>query len=322
MLATFVSPRVLLSLCLASGCALLVAACGNKDPMAAKIVATVDGAEINLRQMNALLAKAQDITPDNITKAKLEILGGLVEQQLAMNLAINNKLDRKPEIVNAIEASRREILARAAMDQIAADLPQVGEEEAKRYYAEHPALYAERRTYTLQQFEIRKPAPEADKLRAQLASAKRMDDVASWLKERKLDFSTSESTKSAEQLAPEMLARLQSFKDGQIGLIETSDAYTVVHLLSSRPQPPAANKTLPSIITLLSSQHAAAAIKQAKLDMKTNAKLEYLGEFAGAEAAFKSGKETVTKSAVDEDAQIKARAKAEATVVEQGIKGL
>ncbi|RFO97989.1 peptidyl-prolyl cis-trans isomerase, EpsD family [Rhodoferax lacus] len=322
MYALSVSPRFVLGLCVVGAAALLAAGCGNKDPMAAQVVATVDGADINLRQLNEMLAKTPDITPENISHAKTEILGTLVEQQLAVNLAITNKLDRKPEVANAIEASRREILARAAMDQLAADLAPVGEEEAKRYYAEHPALYAERRIFTLQEIVLKKSTPGMDKLRAQVGTAKRMEEVAAWLKDKKVDFQTTEGTRAAEQIPMEVLTKLQRFKDGQMGLIEGRDAYTVVRLVSSIAQPIAASKILPAITAFLSNQHAAATIKQAKLDMKKNAKLEYFGEFVGGEAAFKAGRKALVQSEADEEAQINARAKAEATIVEQGIKGL
>jgi EpsD family peptidyl-prolyl cis-trans isomerase len=323
MSASTATPRFCLTVLIAAATTLLAAGCSNKDPQTAVILAKVDGEEINLRQVNAQLAKAEGITQDNISEAKLEILGSLVEQQLAVNLALSNKLDRKAEIVNAIEASRRKILAQAAMDQITADLPVVGEEEAKRYFAEHPALYSERRIFTVQELTIKKPAAGVEQIRTQIAAAKRLEDVAAWLKDKKVAFISSAGTRAAEQIAPEILPKLQIFKDGQMGLLESHNAFTVIRLVSSIEQPIGSAKAIALIQTMLGSQRASEAVKQAKLDMRSSAKLEYFGEFAGAEAAFKAGTKLSAKNAVaDDEAQIKARAKAEATIVEQGIKGL
>ena len=322
MPVSFAPLRSVLVVCLSCATLWLASGCSNKDPEAAKIVANVDGEEINLRQLNALLARAQDVTPENIASVKADILGNLVEQQLAVNLALAKKLDRKADVANAIDASRREILARAALDQIIADAPKVGEEEAKRYYNDNPALFAERRIYTLQEWVFKKPMASADKIRAQLASSNRADAMAAWLKDKKLEFSNSSRTLAAEEIPAATLSKLQTYKDGQIGLFESHSAYTLIQVLSARAQPLSMPRALPAITALLENQHGTDAIKQAKLDMKASAKLEYFGEFAGGEAAFKAGTKVASVSAVEGDDQIEARAKAEAKIVEQGIKGL
>ena len=286
------------------------------------IVAKVDGAEINLRQLNAMLAKTEGVTPENIGNIKHELLGNLVEQQLEVNLALSKKLDQKPEVANAIEASRLEILARAAQDQLTADLAAISESEARRFYAANPALYAERRVYTLQELKFNKPKEGISKLRALVATAKRFDDVAAWLNDNGVDFATSNSSLGAEQIASDVLDKLRTFKDGQIGVFEGQDGVSVTQLVASRPQPIPIAKALPSIVILLGNRRDAEVVRQAKLDMKSKANLEYLGEFAGGEDAFKSGKKISTESTDDIDAKSRAKAKAEAIVVEQGIKGL
>ena len=51
----------------------------------------------------------------------------------------------------ALENARREILARAYVEQITAGEPKPTIEEAKKYYAENPSLFAERRIYNIQE---------------------------------------------------------------------------------------------------------------------------------------------------------------------------
>ena len=84
-------------------------------------------------------------------KIRREVLDRLVDQELAVEKAIEKKLDRSPEVLLALENSRREILARAYVEQITAGVPKPTTEEAKKYYAENPALFAERRIYNIQE---------------------------------------------------------------------------------------------------------------------------------------------------------------------------
>lgn len=301
---------------------LLVAGCGNKDPETAIVVVKVDDAEISLRQLNTALAKAKDISPENISHAKLEILNALVNEQLAVNLAMHEKLDQKPEVIGAIQASRNQILARVAMDKILADIPKVSEEDANKYYADHPALFSERRIFTVQEISLARSTAGMNKIRAQVTAAKRMEDIATWLKDNDVEFTMGTSTLPAEQVASEVLPQLLAFREGQIGLFESRDTYTITRLVASRVQAIPSAKAFADIMTMLSNQRAAKAIQQANLDLKAKAKLEYFGEFVGGEAAFKARIEADRKSAMSGDDLNDARAKAEATIVEQGIKGL
>lgn len=293
----------------------MVAGCGNKDAATAQLVAKVDGQDIEITRMKSVLANAKGVSPENISDTKLEILNGLVEQQLAINLAIANKLDRKPEVLNAIEASRREILARAALDQIADELPAVSDDEVKKYYAENPALFSGRRLFTLQEIVLKKSPSDLAAIRAQVASAKSMEDVSAWLRDRKMEFSSTISIKAAEQIAPAVLLKLQTFKDGQIGLIESPDAYTITHLMASYAQPIGIVKGMPAAAVFLRNLRAAEAVKQARIDMRAKAKLEYFGEFAGGEAAFKARAEADAKAAAEATAQTNAKSKAEVDAV-------
>lgn len=356
MPASFVSPSFVLAFCLC--CAtLLTTGCGMRDTASADLVAKVDGESISQNQMKAALARAQGITPENIATAKQDILMGLVEQQLAVNLAISKKLDRRPDVQSAIEDSRREILARAALDQIAFDLPQASEDESQKYYRDNPSLFVQRRIFTVQEVVLKKSVEEIDAIRAQIASGRHMEDMMTWLRDKNVPFTTSVSTRPAEQIAPDALRKLQTFKDGQIGLLESSNAFTITQLLASHAQPISGAKGLSAAAVFLNNLRGAEAVKQARLDMKARAKLEYFGEFAGSEAAFKARSEAEAKAAAakesnsnnqslaegealaaqlekqeaEKTARDKARvlsgtwqapSRAEAIIVEQGIKGL
>jgi EpsD family peptidyl-prolyl cis-trans isomerase len=52
-------------------------------------------------------------TPEQVKALSREVLEKLIDQQLAIDQATEKKLDRSPAVVADIEASRRDILARA-----------------------------------------------------------------------------------------------------------------------------------------------------------------------------------------------------------------
>lgn len=314
MSAQFSPQRTVSQLICASAVVILVAACGKKDGATTQVVASVDGQEISVHQINSVLSKARGVTPENLPRAKAEILGGLVEQQLAINIAVDKKLDRTPDVVAAIESAKREILARAALEQITAALPKPTDEEAKKYYAENPALFSERRVFNLQEISFGKATPRVDQIRARAATASSIEEMAAWLKEQNVNFSINSGVRPAEQLPLEVLPKLHAFKDGQIGFLESQDGYLIMRVAASRAQPVSEVQALPTIKLFLANQRGAEAIKIAKAEMKAKAKIEYFGEFVGGEVALKAKAEEEAKTAAQ--AQIDAQAKAKATADE------
>jgi len=284
----------------------LLAACGNKDKSATQVAAKVDGEEISVHQINSVLARSGGITPENLPKAKREVLERLIEQQIAINEAVSRKLDRSPEVVTAIENAKREIIARSALDQIASNQPKPTDEEVKKYYSEHPELFAERRLFNLQELALRKTTPNVAEITAKVAAAKTLEEVSVWLKEKNIEFTASGTTRSADQIPLEILPKLHQFKDGQMSLIEGNDAIFILRVVASRSAPLEEELALPRIRTFLFNQRGSEIIKLEKIALKEKAKVEYLGEFSGGEAAFKA------KVTSDAEAAAQASAKAQA----------
>jgi EpsD family peptidyl-prolyl cis-trans isomerase len=182
------------------------AAWSKKDRAATQVVARVDGEEISIHQVNRVLSRAQAVNAENLPEVKLEILESLVDQQLPINLAVSKKLDRSPDVVTGIEKAKREIIARAVIEQVSTVVSQPSDEEAKKYLAENPALFSESRLFSLQEIALPKTT---------------MEEMSAWLQEKKIQFSSDGGTQAAEPISLEILSKLYQFKDGQIRMTES-----------------------------------------------------------------------------------------------------
>jgi EpsD family peptidyl-prolyl cis-trans isomerase len=290
---------------------LLLVGCNKKDKAAAtQTVAVVDGEEISIHQINTILSKANGISPENLPKVKRDILEGLIEQQLAINLATSTKLDRSPEVVTAIENAKREIIARAAMERIRNAQPKPTDDEAKAYFNAHPELFSQRRVFNLQEIAFPKGTPNLAEIQSKVAAAKSIEEVAEWMTQKGIAFKPSAGARSAEQIPLDVLPKLHEFKDGQMGLIEGNDANFIMRVVTSKTMPMNEAQATPRIKAFLFNQVGAQAMQREKNALKLKAKIEYLGEFAGGEAAFKAAAEAKAKA--DEQAKLEAQAKAKA----------
>ena len=309
-------------------CAVLVlvvaGGCGKKDEAAKKKAATqvaakVNADEITVHQINALLARTPNLPPEAAPRAKREVLTRLVDQQLAVQQAVKTKLDRSPQVVQALEAARAEILARAYADSIAKAQPKPGADEVKKYYAEHPELFAQRRVYSLEEISLRAKEDFGPALREQVAKARAMKEIVVWLQAQKIPFQPNVGARTAEQVPMEMLSGLQKMKDGEIQVFPSAGGFNVIRIAASRSEPVNEEKSAPVIQQFLLNRKAGEAVAAEMKALKAGAKIEYLGEFATdlaeAEAKAKAGTEEAAKAraAAKAKADADAQARAEET---------
>ena len=281
---------------------------------ATQVAAKVNTTEITVSQINGALARSPNLSPEALERAKREILDKLIDAEVAKAAAIDKKLDRTPKVVQALESSKTEILARAYVEEVARAQPQVTPDEAKKYFVEHPELFSERRVFSIE--EISLPAKEglAASLRDQIAKFRTLQEVGNWLKSQNIAFTPNSGVRAAEQLPLEFLPQMQAMKDGEMRVFEAANAIQVVRIVASKSAPVDAERATPRIQQFLFNQRSTEAItKDIKL-LKEKAKVEYVGEFAtsAAEAGAKAKASAEAKAKAAADAKAKADAESSA----------
>lgn len=250
--------------------------CGGKQEgkLGTQVAAKVNADEITVHQIDQLLARSKTVTLETAEQAKREMLDKLIDQTLAKQQAIKRKLDRSPGVMQAIEAGRSEILARAYFGQIAAAQPEPTASEVKEYYAAHPELFAQRRVFHLEDFVVLPTEGLAAALREQVAKTRSMPELATWLKARDARFTANGGVRAAEYIPLELLREVQAMKDGDIKLIESGGRLQVIGLLASQAAPMDEATAIPRIRQFLSNQRAIEAIAKEMKQLKETARIE------------------------------------------------
>jgi EpsD family peptidyl-prolyl cis-trans isomerase len=270
--------------------------CEKKEEQkaATQVAAKVNGSEISVHQINNILSKASGVTAENAPQAKREILNKLIDQQLAVDQAVEKKLDRSPNVMQAIEAAKREILSRAYLEQIAAAQSKPTADEVKKFYADHPELFAQRRLYNVQELAVPASGSTADEIKQWVSSGKSMQDIANALKAKNIQFRANAGVSAAEQLPLEIAPKYHTMKDGDTTVIQGPQALLVVHLVASQPQPIDETAALPRIEQFIANKHNTEVIAKEMKALRDKAKIEMVGEFAAASTAPASSVATPT----------------------------
>jgi EpsD family peptidyl-prolyl cis-trans isomerase len=251
--------------------ALMPAGCGvNANPKSAgQLAAKVNGTEITMQQVAGTRQGS-----------RVQALDKIIDRELLVQKALEAKLDADPEVAQAIDSARRQLLAQAYLERAAAARAKSSAEEIRAFYAENPALFAQRRIYRVREIAVAASADKLDLIRSELAAARDLDEIAGWLKWRNLKVSPATSaTQPAEQLPLSYLPQLARMKEGDIAVFSTALGAAVVQLVQAQDAPLTEGQAAPLIEQFLAGRKrlelAAAEVKR----LRETASIEYVGDF-------------------------------------------
>ncbi len=278
--------------------AALLAACGDKKAKSAsQTAAKVNKAEVTVHQINFVLQQQRNIRPEQADAASKQILERLIDQELALQKADDLKLDRDPRVVQQLEAAKREIIARAYLEKVGEAAPKPTPEEIKKYYDQKPALFKERRIYSIQEIAIEAKPDQVPALREKLAASKNIPEFVEYLKANDFKFAGNQAVRAAEQLPLQSLDALAKMSDGQAMLNQAANGVQVVVMAGSRSQPVSEEQARPAIEQFLLNDRKRKLIEDDVKAMRAAAKIEYVGKFGEGAPGAASAPATATPAA-------------------------
>src|SRR5947208_9635551 len=240
-------------------------AADRADP---QLVARVNGIEISARQVRTGGAPS-------VAQAVEKI----IDRELLVQKALEAGLERDPLVKDSIDSARRQVLAQAYLERAAGAAAQPSREEVRAFYAENPALFAERRVYRMRELLVSVPAEMIDVLRAQAARSSDLDELAAWLKARNAQFSAATETQPAEQLPLAFLPQLARMKPGEIAVFATPAGAQVVQLLQAEAAPLAPGEAQALIEQFLAGKKRLEIAADEVKRLRAAARIEYVAQF-------------------------------------------
>ena len=273
----------------------LLAGCGQKKDVApadaggGEVVAKVNGDDVTASQLTIALQKQRGMRPDAGDAASKVVLDQLIDEQIVAQKAVAAKLDKDPKVVAQIEAARRDILARRFIESAAETASKPADDAVQKFYDGRPALFAQRKVYTLQRVDIQAPDDRRTEVDAHVQSFKTPAELTDWLKSQKLVFTTKQEQDASEQLPPVVLEKLATMTAGQSMVVPSQFGVSAITLVSSAAAPKALADARPAIEQFLANQGRREVIMNLQKTIRDGAKVEYEGRFAALAAANGGG---------------------------------
>lgn len=262
---------------------LVMAGCSKHEGAAkggSQVVAKVNGSEITVHQLNFALSKMGKLDQSQVKAASEKVLQQMVDMELLKQKSVDEKLDRDPNVLQVLEATKQQVLAQAYMQKVASKQAAPSEDDIKKFYDTHPELFSERNVYVIQEFAIKDGNEHASEIEAGINDAKTGDDIANWLKEHNHMFSVNASRKAAEQLPLELLKKMNTLKAGDTLVVKSPQALVLLFLAKIDRQPVDLEKAKPVIQQFLVNSNQQTLIKNEVAALRKEAKVEFYGDFS------------------------------------------
>lgn len=253
-----------------------LSACGGKEKRVGQALASVNGEEITVLQLNDELQHANVPSVQQETASK-QLLESLIDRQLLQNEAVKDKIDRDPKVVQAIERAKALIIAQAYMQKRIGAIAKPTAAEVEEYFNKNPQYFSQRKQFDMRQLLIA-TADMNDDLKAAMDRAKSLEEVAAWLDAHHVKFGRMQLSRTSADLAPELSAKLAAMPAGQLFIVREGERTLLISLADIKDSPVVLAQATPQIEQFLFNKKNKDAAQAELKRLRASAKIEYLNK--------------------------------------------
>jgi len=301
--------RALLSRQLAAvACLLTLAACHPRETkQAGQALASVNGTDITVHQVNAELGNAQLAAGANAPELQKRALEQVIDRELLAAKAVEAKLDRDPAVMLAIERNKSQVLAQAYLQSRLGAAARPSKTEIAAYIEKHPELFSQRKVYDLRYLAM-PAAAMTDEVAGLVEQAKSLDDLAAALHAHNVAFTESRGYRSSADLPGPLLANLDTVMKRPVFTMRDNNQALLASLTYVKDDPVPAAQAEQQVAQYLARTKAATVAQEEVARLRSQAKIDYAkgSEPASAQPAAPSAAEKTasadTRSAIESGA--------------------
>jgi len=302
----------------------LLAACdkkgadGSGEVKAGQSIVRVNGDEITIHQLNLEMQRA-NIQPAQQEVAGKQIAKSLVDRQILVQEAVKSKLDRNPNVMQAIESAKAQILAQAYLESKVPSTPPT-EAEVVAYRTQHPEIFANRKVYVMDEASFVVDAANTQSVQSLSQVAKTVEDVTAWLDSHQIKFTRNTAAHAAETV-PELLEKFSKMVVGDLIFINGNGRTLVGRMVEIKDMPISDADAKPLVERILTNEKRKKSAEAEMARLRATAQIEYLNKKFEPSTAAKSAAVVEPDSTVKSIDQATSSA-AQDKSLEKGLSGL
>jgi len=206
---------------------------GQKAPTG-QVVATVEGREVTLRELNAEMGTASYPDPKTRKMAEQAALRNIVARVVLANAARQQGLDKTPDFALQKQRAIDTVLAQQLELKLTAGVPQPTKEEAQNFVSAHPDIFLERKIFVVDQ--IRMPRVPVEVLKA-LEPLKTMEDIEAVLNKDNIPHQRGDATLDAVGADPRLVDFIVKLPPNEVFVLPSNDGLLVNRIKDTKVLP-------------------------------------------------------------------------------------
>lgn len=257
--------------------AALLAGCKPKTPQG-QVVATVNGQEVTLQELNAETSAAN--LPANADKKEVQraMLQRVIERKLLVATAEDKGLDKTGDFITSKRRVDETLLAQAYAKQQLAAVPVPTDADISKFMADHANAFSQREKLTLDQ--IRMAMPKDINSLKSLEGDHSMDAVAAHLTQMGIKFGRGTITIDSGQLPTQLIKAINSQPATEPFVVPDRGMITISVVTARQPIPIDPQQAKSGAVGAWRQQKFEEMLTQQVATLRSQAKITYQDGFA------------------------------------------
>ncbi len=232
---------------------------GPKAPTG-QVVATVDGKEVTFLELQTEMAGFNTPDPKVRKAAEQRALQNIIVRKLLANAARDQKLEKTPEFAIQERRATESLLAQELQKKMVSQIPDPSPDEAQRYIADHPDIFAQRKIFAVDAIRMARPS-DLNVLKG-LQPLKTLADVDAYLTANKIPHGRASGTIDAVGADPRLIAQIVKLPADEVFLYPADNGYMVDQIRDTKVVPFQGDQANKYALALIKRQRTQEAVER------------------------------------------------------------
>lgn len=241
-------------------------------------VAIVNGEEITLSELNFELGLAN--VPPGADKAAVrsQVLQQLIDRRLLAIQAKKEGVDTTPEYISRKRRSEDDLLISMLSAKRFKSVAPPNARDTDAYIAAHPAMFANRQIWDLDQVQYQAPTDPA--IQAEINKTRDFAGLLAVLQKNNVAFSRQKNRLDTAVVPPELFQKISTLPAGEPFIVRVGDRAVASVITGREPKPLVGDQARPVAAEMMRKEQSTKDMANRVSSLRKDAKIEYQKGFA------------------------------------------
>jgi EpsD family peptidyl-prolyl cis-trans isomerase len=248
-----------------AGCDKVKGLLGRKP--SGQVVATVNGEEITTLELRSQMGGFASRDPEVMKRAQQAALNQLILQDLVVQEAKKEKLDKSVDYNLQVERGKKAVLAQLFQRRLVQTVTVPNRSDADAFIAAHPEMFANRQVLVVDQVVARPKKMDPEKFRP----LKTLDEIKSALDSDNSPYQENVATLDSATADPRLMQQIAKLPSNEVFVVPQNGAFIFNHVREVRTLPVRGDAAVAIATQFLQQQRAREAVAKRLEAIRTSA---------------------------------------------------